>query len=442
MQIVKLDKRRALAFGMSWATTDALSRGEQLRRARRDGSRVMASFSGVKGAKGARSGDDNFGHAKAFKAPKGVKAYSAAGQLGVHPKWSGATVLVVLEEDGGAHANSMTALVGLLRGNVILDAVTTPADAGRLIDNYRQRCMQANAEYILIGKAKITEGLRERFDWNDFIPPSTSRFKSAATVPVRPLNPNSTWVLAAAGALLCVTGGVAYYTWQDHLEEEQRLQEKRAREQEDPAFLYRRSATVLLAVPYLRANSEVSAVRTAIKDIPVLVAGWQLKDIDCTAAGCRATWSRKDGTYAEFDAHALPEWQPLTLSEDLRTITHALPVKLHPVPLPKRGDWPTSRAFLKAEASRWQRLIDPSIGLNISLAAPQVMAIPPGKEAKQFANVPDLIYGAKWEVKDSPWWTSDLFDKAPDNMTIEAIKVAFDGKQMKYTTNGIAYVQK
>lgn len=440
MQIIQLNTKTALAFGMSWSTTDALSRADQLRRAYRDGGRYMASFAGVKAGKGARASDDNFGYAKEFKAPKGVKTYSAAGQLGVHPKWRGATILVVIEEPAEINPNGMIAIVGLLRGNVIVDAIASRGDAGRLIDTYRQRCMQANAEYRQIGSPGA--GVAEAFDWGDFIAPAPGRFKSRALVKIQPLKPGNKLAWVGAGALVGAAGFAVYFVIDQQAQDAKRLSEARAREQDDPAYQYQQSSQRLLTTPTLRANTSLREIRNAIKDMPVLLAGWKLNAITCGITGCRVTWKRNEGTYAEFDALAWPEWRPLTLSDDLNTISHSIPLRLVGTALPARSTWPKKVDFLRSETSRWQRLTDKSIGLNITLSADEVMALPPGKDARQFANVPDLIYGAKWAISSSPWWTGELFDTSPDNMTVESVKVEFDGKQMQYTTNGIVYVQK
>ncbi|MGH8785732.1 MAG: type 4b pilus protein PilO2 [Cupriavidus necator] len=337
----------------------------------------------------------------------------------------------------------MVAIVGLLRGNVIVDAIAQRGDANRLIDIYRQRCLQANAEYRQIGSAG--EGVREPFDWPDFMQPAPRRFgqlKHAPAVKVVPLKPGNKLAWLGAGAAVVVAGGALHYVIAQQEQEARRLQEIRDREQEDPAYQYRQSAQRLLTTPTLRANTAIREVREAIKDIPVLLAGWKLDAITCGIGGCRVTWTRNGGTYAEFDASARAEWKPLTLAEDLNTIGHSLPLKLVGTRLPSQTDWPTKTDFLRTEASRWQRLTDKSIGLEITLSAETVMGVPPGKDERHFANLPGLIYGAKWGVNQSPWWTSELLDSAPDNMTLESIKVNFDGKAMKYTSNGIVYVQR
>lgn len=454
MQWIQLDKRRALAFGLLWSTTDALSRGEQLRKAYRDGARFMASFPAVKDVEGVRLSDDNvaYGKPKEWRLPKGVKAYSAAGQLAIHPKWRGTTVLVQLRADSGPQGGGLLALVGLLRGNVILDAVASVAEAGRLIDAFRERCLQASQSYRAIGSVEIAhEPLTERFDWSDFFPAAPSQgglqrrlawLHSPRAVKILPLKRGrSVGWLTAGGIALAAVSSLSYVAHMREAEERE-MRERAAREQQDPAHLYRDSVQRLLTTPILRAGTTVATIRESIKRIPVLLAGWKLKEIACTQAGCNAVWTRNHGTYAEFDASAWPEWQPLVLSEDLQTITHRVPVELRAEMLPNRETWPTVQEFLKAEASRWQRLTAKEIGLQIALEKEQIRAIPPGAEPSQFVAVPGLVYGANWAITSSPWWIAELFDQAPANMTLSNLKVEFNGKTMSFTSNGIVYVRK
>ncbi|KAA0178812.1 type 4b pilus protein PilO2 [Cupriavidus gilardii] len=455
MQWIQLDKRRALAFGLLWSTTDALSRGEQLRKAHRDGARFMASFPAVKSVEGARLSDDNvaYGKPKDWRLPKGVKAYSAAGQLATHPKWRGTTVLALLRADSSNQGGgALLALVGLLRGNVILDAVASVAEAGRLIDAYRERCLQASQSYRAIGSVELArEPLTDRFDWSDFFPAASIErgrlrqfawWRSQKPVEIQPLKQGRPLGWLVAGGL--TLAAVSSFSYVAHMREaeEREMRERAAKEQQDPVLLYRDSVQRLLSTPILRAGTTVATIRESIKQIPVLLAGWKLKEIACTQAGCNAVWTRNHGTYAEFDASAWPEWRPLVLSEDLQTITHRVPVELRAEMLPDRETWPTVQGFLRAEASRWQRLTAKEIGLQIALEKEQIRAIPPGTEPSQFVAVPGLVYGANWAITSSPWWVSELFDQSPPNMTVSNLKVEFNGKTMSFTSNGIVYVRK
>jgi len=434
MQLVRLDKGRALGFGLTWSTTDALSRKDQLQRAYRNGSRVMATFAGAKGEKGSAKRDDNLGHAKELNAPKGVTALSAAGQLGVHPKWAGSTVLLILDTD----KSGAVAVVGLLKGNVIVDAVAQQGDANRLIDHYRQRCLQANAEYKQIGSR---EGSVEAFGWHDFIPESGSRWRKSPVVKIQPLKQESMLAWAGVGFLFLIAAIGAVYVLDMRSKEEARMRLARANAQEDPAALYEASSQALLLKPMLRANLAVREIREGINGINVMRSGWKLTKITCSAAGCAVTWARNQGTYAEFDESAPSEWRPLRLSDDLVTITHSLPFKLTTKPLPTRTSWSTSKDFLQTEASRWQRLINDTIGLKASLSSAEIQAIPPGKDPRQFERLPNAIFGQKWSFS-APWWTSEILDAAPDTMAIDALTVEFDGKALSYKANGIIYVQQ
>jgi len=394
----------------------------------------MARFAGAKGPKGSEKRDDNFGHAKEVSTPKGVAILSAAGQLGVHPKWRGATVLLILDTDQGG----TVAVVGLLKGNVIVDAVAQQGDANRLIDHYRQRCRQANEEYKQIGSR---DDAIEPFDWHDFIPATGSRWRKAALVKIQPLKQDSKLAWAGACGLVVVAAAGALYVFDMQSQREQRLRLARANEQEDPATLYRASSQELLLKPALRANVAVREIREGINAINVTRSGWKLTKVDCSGTGCAVTWTRNEGTYAEFDEHAPEEWRPLRLSDDLLTITHRLPFKLTAVPLPDPKTWPTSAEFLRTEASRWQRLMPEAIGLKPALQPAEIQAVPPGKDARQFERLPNALYGRKWSFT-GPWWTSELLDHSPDNMGIDSLTVSFDGKALTYMANGIIYVQQ
>ena len=445
MHVIPIGDRIGLAFGLQWEVGDPFGKRAQIKRLRGAGARFVARFQQTKG-KG--HSDENLGvTARIESVRKGMTIYSAAGQAAMLPGLRGKNFLIVIE---GKDANESTvvAIVGILSGNVIVDAYVPGNLAQAEIDKYHEACRKANAEHILLGQSERMK-VQQSFVWDDFMGHTfdASRLQQLAArlglrsngVTLGKLRDDTATNAAVVACAVSVVGGYWFYkqSESDAAREAARL---RAAEQQSPEMLYRRQLAVLLSQPMAYAKDAIPAIREAIGPIRVNRRGWVLKEINCTMSGCAAIWSREHGTYAEFADQAPKEWLPLHLSEKLDQITHTLPVVIPKANLPAPATWPTFDAFKRDEGSRWQLFSD--IKLKTTLKEPRVQALPPGVTEATAAAFPEAVYGATWTVADSQWWLSTAFDKSPATLALSRLQVKFNGSEMQFNGEGVAYVKK
>nr|WP_280971473.1 type 4b pilus protein PilO2 [Cupriavidus gilardii]WDE72710.1 hypothetical protein [Cupriavidus gilardii] len=442
MHVIPIGPRRGLAFGLQWEVVDAFGKRAQIKRLRADGYRYVARYQQTKGRGGS---DENLGVASRLEAPKGMIVYSAAGQAAMLPMVRGKNILIVIE-DKDANDSTVVAVVGIYAGNVVVDNYVPGIQAQAEIDKYVGHCRKNAANFTWVGRSDRWP-VAERFDWEDFVADLPQKpgigealgIRRSTGVRVNKLRDDTATNVATIACAALVVGGYAYYKGVVEGREQEEARRRMA-EQQSPITQYRRQVGALLAQAMPIAKDAIPVIRQGIGDIPVNFAGWVLKQISCTAAGCIAEWQRKEGTYAEFAERARPEWKPLRLSDNLISITHELPIVLPKATLPEPQAWPTFEAFLHDEASRWQRFKD--IKLQISLKPPAVQAVPPGVQPAVVERFPEAVYGATWSVSDSQWWLSEGFDKSPATVALTKLTVKFNGTEMLFNGEGVAYVKK
>jgi hypothetical protein len=57
-------------------------------------------------------------------------------------------------------------------------------------------------------------------------------------------------------------------------------------------------------------------------------------------------------------------------------------------------------------------------------------------------NNPNAIHAARWLLTGRPWWLSEVFDKAPENVTLERIDIINNGSEITFNAEGKIYVRK
>ncbi len=101
-------------------------------------------------------------------------------------------------------------------------------------------------------------------------------------------------VLAIAGSL---GAGYVYMENQKRLAEQERL----AREG-DPELLYERSFAEAQKKIGLMGVEGLQAMLTTAQRIPLIIGGWTLSQVKCNFKTCTATWTRRYGSYTDFEA--------------------------------------------------------------------------------------------------------------------------------------------
>ncbi|QOU76431.1 hypothetical protein JAB4_059310 (plasmid) [Janthinobacterium sp. HH102] len=440
--VIQVDDKYALAFGFKWVTLDPIiSRGKQLSDLRTDyGARWLATFK--------INGSENIGYAKKLSVPKKIKVLSGAGQLALHERFIGKSVLVLLEDanhaDGGQVENDV-AVLGLINGNVVLDAFVKSSHVQKLRQEFLDQCTRAHVEYLTVGQAITIDEVDQEFLWSNLLPVNNITgigkfYKKPRVVVVRPLNKDlPSWLLWLLLVLILVICGI-YYS-QVRSDERDRLQRLMLNNQKpDPAKLYADSVNQLLNSDVLVASMAAKILGKELKAFPTQKVGWRLDKISCNSnSGCVARWNRKFGTFAEFIASAPKDWGEIEPSHDGQSLSHSLPIVLTKEKLLKKEEWPTEKGIIISVVSKWQKYS--TLKFDASMLPAGLYGVPPSVQPQLAASMPLATWAAVWEIKSAPWWAIDSVEDLPRNMAIESFDLSV-GNEITFSMKGIAYVKK
>lgn len=437
--VIQIDDKHAFAFGLSWQTLDSMmSRSSQIRDMRQNSeARWIASFK--------VNGQENIGYAKSLVLPPNVVTLSAAGQVALSRACHGKTVLILLEEQGEAGQFNDVGVIGLINGNVIHDAFVKTNEVDEICRRFSEQCARAGAEFITMGKTITLAPVQTSIEWSDLLPPppgkGIARFKSRGTVPVVALKADiPSWVMFSAIGTLVAGAGLWY--WQEVSSENDRLRLLNTQKAPDPAQLYADSIAKVLAEPVLPAKAAFAELREQLRaeKFPMHLGGWKLERIICGVPGCSASWTREQGTFAEFVERAPQSWGEVQLDPEGTRVLHNVPIKLTKAALQPVAEWLTEREFRLADYSKWQKYASAKFGASARPAA--LIGVPPSVQPNQAATFPNAVWALDWEVREAEWWMSETLDTMPAGATVETITLSFGGSVIKFEAKGKVYVRK
>jgi hypothetical protein len=431
-QVIQINDRHALAFGLDWIVLDPmLSKDKQTAALRRKGANWQALCKATE--------EPNFGFAANLALPPRLKTLSGAGQAAIHPRIRGKTVLLLLEEPGPEGSENEVAVVGLLRGNVVIDRLVHASEVHSIRQSFFESCARADAKFKLFGRTITVDPVEEAFSWTDLLPPSRKEKRKGQTaVPISALRadlPN--WVVPAVAAAAAI--GVSYYWYGAHSAEKLRLklQAKKA----DPMLVYAQAAKALLSQPIVPAGEALFAMRAQLRDIPTAFAGWNLTSINCDVSGaCVFEWNRKLGTYQEFVERAPKKWEGISLAPEGNKISNGYQVAMPKKSLPPREKWPLEIDFIRDTVSRWQRFSD--IGFKPTLKSATLAAVPPSIQPATVMASPAAIYSAEWDVRSAKWWMAEGLQSLPATVGLSSLSLHFTPTDVLFDAGGTAYVRK
>jgi hypothetical protein len=123
-QVLQITDHEIVVFGLAWRVLDSMEpRGQQINKMREQGAKFAISFKND-------ASEENFGvslDSELGANAKKVRLISGAAQIAKHPLClEREGVLITIEEPGSEGHPAVVAVVGVLRGNVVLDEIVEP----------------------------------------------------------------------------------------------------------------------------------------------------------------------------------------------------------------------------------------------------------------------------------------------------------------------------
>lgn len=364
------------------------------------------------------------------KLPKGTLAAAQcfAARVGVQAP-NGALILTVPADDG--HQTEKVYVVVLDDGVPVVDSLTSDMEARNALGS-EERPIWAD-DPAVFPNCEVVD-----FEWL-----GQGAGKSSRVLPI-PLNP---WPLAGAALVLAVGAGVWWSIQAAHRAEAAR-EEAEAAAASDPVPKYQ--AALNAQVPRMAsARAPMLAAVRRMFDAPVVVPGWRMTGIECSAMAqrCDTQWSRQGGTYSEL-AQARP-------SEELARVTsNGSPVPLldaarttAPAPVPRASllapdaPLPSFAQAIEEVGPLLQVWKTAELGIDIKPPAvwPKVDSVP-----AQFEH-PQALLSGTITLSDVPGpFILEALETAPAWISWESVRADIsDGDpagRLKFKAMGIYYV--
>lgn len=432
---LQLDDDYALVFGMDWFVLDPLdSRHAKILQLREQGARFGASFK--------QNDEENIGTVAGIgHFGKKIKVLSGAGQIASLPAFAGRTILVLMEDHGRDGNDGIVAVVGLIKGNVIIDKILAPSEVIAIRQSFQDRCNSSNEDYLTAGHTLTIAPVDIPVEWEKLLPQQESRFKKSPFVEVKKLTSGRETHVALALIVLMVVGGAGTFGYQKYAAYKKRQRELVAARNVNPEVLYAASSQEFLNEPKVLLRDAISSVREAIAPIDSEFQGWRLKSIECGTTACQMHWDRLEGTFAEFKARAPATWINIVFKDDGKTIENAFALPMPKHKLPDRSKWVTKEIFQETVQSKWQRYAD--IGMLSDISPMRLEAVPPGVSPNVLQTSANAIWAVPWDIKDgSSWFIAPALETAPDYMTFSGLKLSISPSGTTFSAKGNIYVKK
>lgn len=219
------------------------------------------------------------------------KVYAAAAVLAALTGDAENIVAALSFVDGG---REMIAVMVIEGGLPVTDTVLAPEAAQEAVQRVRAGEHGFSGHRIFSNSNDLFAVFGDEVEPLDF-----EKLAESARPPARLVRPpvNLRVLLSTLVVLVLVAGGAigGNMVWKDH-QAKKRAAEARAR---DPLPKYQ--AALADQIHQLGLSREsLGQLMHDLSSYPVWVRGWELKQVDCAAAGCRSTWERKGGTTADL----------------------------------------------------------------------------------------------------------------------------------------------
>jgi hypothetical protein len=335
-------------------------------------------------------------------------AHSVALVLSEHFSTSGAE-LFVFENEG------QFALVGLADNNPTpgFDAHGSRAEIEALADEFM--AMNTGQSIRLVGNV---DWLPDMVD----LQPSQVAERANKRSRLRIIQSNNLKITLAVVTLLVLSGlGAAYY----QLEIVWRQRQAAQSAQKDANTLYEESIAATLAGVGPGGNGVLSAWHKVLKTVPMEVAGWELKTLQCKANKCLAGWARVSGNFAEFDGQfpyvneQRPKMTPGEKTEQTLETEHPASAPATAAENLQRANLPALRdAYLQ-----WGSFI-----LDAQLLPQQTASLRPAALFGSDAPVEGIrkpVLKGSWQLESDLWTLKDL--QLPNYVVAESLTVTRAG---------------
>ena len=231
--------------------------------------------------------------------------------------------------------------------------------------------------------------------------------------------------------LLILSGlGIAYY----QLEIGWRQRQESQSAKKDANVLYEETIVANLTDVGPSGNSSLSPWRDVLKTVPMEVAGWELKTLQCKANKCLASWARVNGNFAEFDGNfpyvneQRPKMSPAEKIEQFLETEH--PVAMAS---PKPPASTSTAAVQKLERANLPLLRDAylqwgSFILDSQLLPQQTASLRPAALFGSDAPIGEIrkpVLKGSWQLESDLWTLKDL--RLPHYVVAESLTVTRSG---------------
>lgn len=428
-QVLQITDHDIVVFGLTWRVLDSMEpRGQQVNKLRDNGAKFSVSFKN-------ENTEENLGVSNDIDLgsnPKNTRLISGAAQIARHKECvSRDAVLVTIEVPGTDGHAAVVAVVGVLRGNIVLDEIVTPGE------------VQAKREWFL-GEAsnrqiRLSEVGGVAYSIPDVDFPLAWEDILATRAPGLPLLPKSQYLITAlapqinpkvlkVGAALCSLIVVGVAGWQGYEFWKASVAKKKAamaRKAPDPQVIYQQSVQALLDTPIFPAKTSFALILQEIgRQVPVFRrSGWVLEAVKCEAEStvCVYSWRRVKGTMATFRDSAVTEnWD--SVEYGVSSITTTKKMLLNKTSLPERQSWLGMDRYSINERSVWTRWQD--LGVKFSYGEPAVAGIPMGIAEAQIASSPVLVRSLAWKL-EGPAWSFKVLHELPGAATLQSLSLSF-----------------
>ena len=236
-------------------------------------------------------------------------------------------------------------------------------------------------------------------------------------------SPNLKIGLAALTLLVFAGLGFAYY----QLEIVWRQRQSAEASKKNPNILYEEGISAALAGSGPGGSGSLSHWRDTLKTVPMEVAGWELRSLQCKGDKCTASWVRASGNFAEFEGKfpyastQRPDFVPAEKTEQLLETEH--PVALLPALAPAPGLQRATLPLLRDAYLQWGSFIlDAQLIPNQSAslrAATLFGGDGPAEEIKK------PVLKGSWQLESDLWTLKDL--RLPPYVVAESLAVSRAG---------------
>ena len=427
-----------LVFGLNWLVLDPMeSKHLQIQDWRFERGYEWAVTQKFKG-------DQFYGLAQNdFHYPDKGGAYSGAVLIAQHPKAKGKTTLVLLELEG-----DYCAVVGLIRGNVVHDAICAKHELGSHRATYQAKLAEQGLvnQAATLGTESMVAESADVLTWQDVVK-RIGKFSFSDDAKIKRFKSDRSALVMIVLLAVALLAGIGMMVKSSLDAKAQRMAKLAQEQSNNPTAKYDAEAQKLLARgdAFVPVTAGLTAIASHVGSVPLHLSGWTLKDINCdvTVSECVGGFTRDADGLGTFDSFmkAKPEgWKNVTIQNKGGVIDVKWLVAIKRQPLPKQDTWPTYQDFLVKEGSRWQRY--GNIGFNVTIKDPLIQGVPNGVPSSVAETLPSAVFAASWSTSEKPWWMREGLTTEASNMDLQNVKLKFNGSQITFSAEGKAYVRK